>query len=49
MTAASGFFITHGVRGEPLYDSRYDPPVADAMTETYPHEQSEAGMVVHTE
>jgi len=42
-----GFFITRGVRGEALYDSRYDPLVADAIENAYPHMQEIAGLTVH--
>ena len=41
------FFITAGVRGEKLFDSRYNPAVADAMDAAYPVKRKLAGYTVH--
>jgi hypothetical protein len=41
------FFITDGVRGEPLFDSRYNPAVADAIDASYPEKRELAGYTLH--
>ena len=41
------FFITSGVRGERLFDSRYNPAVADAMDAAYPVKRPVAGYTLH--
>lgn len=42
-----GMFITVGERGNPLFDSRYSPAVADAIDTAYPLKQRIAGFIVH--
>ena len=41
------FFITDGVRGERLFDSRYNPAVADAIDAAYPKKSKLAGYTLH--
>ena len=41
------FFITAGARGERLFDSRYNPAVADAMDAAYPVKRKIAGYTLH--
>ena len=41
------FFITEGNRGEWLFDSRYNPAVADAMYAAYPVRREIAGYTIH--
>ncbi len=41
------FFVTVGVRGEELFDSRYNPAVADAMYAAYPVRREIAGYTIH--
>lgn len=40
-------FITVGKRGQRLFDSRYNPAVADAMDAAYPIKESAAGYTLH--
>ena len=40
-------FITVGRRGQRLFDSRYNPAVADAMDEAYPVKEILAGYTLH--
>jgi hypothetical protein len=40
-------FITVGTRGSRLFDSRYNPAVADAMDRAYPRLETMAGYTVH--
>jgi hypothetical protein len=40
------FFVTNGERGDPTFDSRYNPEVADALDDAYPRREYLAGMVV---
>lgn len=42
-----GFFITAGVRGEPLYDERYNRPVADAIDIAYPRRERHGALTLH--
>ena len=41
------FFITAGTRGQRLFDSRYNPAVADAMDSAYPVKRELAGYTLH--
>ena len=41
------FFITKGQRGERLFDSRYNAPVAQAIGAAYPRTELLAGYVIH--
>ena len=41
------FFVTAGVRGERLFDSRYNPAVADAIEAAYPVKREVAGYTLH--
>lgn len=41
------FFITFRERGEPTFDSRYNPAVADAIDRNYPVKQFLAGYTLH--
>ena len=41
------FFITDGSRGKRVFDSRYNPGVADAMDEAYPVKRRLAGYTLH--
>ena len=41
------FFVTEGVRGDPLFDDRYNPAIADAIDAAYPVKVKLAGMVLH--
>jgi hypothetical protein len=41
------FFVTDGGRGEPMFDSRYTPAVADAMDAAYPRQRRLAGYYLH--
>jgi hypothetical protein len=41
------FFVTSNKRGEPRFDQRYNPAVADAMDEAYPVKESLAGLLIH--
>lgn len=43
-----GFFITLGTRGNKLYDERYNPIVAQAMDDAYPHRERYGHLVVHS-
>jgi hypothetical protein len=42
-----GFFVTAGTRGQRLFDSRYNPAVADAIAAAYPVRRKLAGFTVH--
>lgn len=44
---AFAFFITVRERGDRLFDSRYNPAVADAMDAAYPVKRSLAGLTLH--
>lgn len=44
---AFAFFITNGVRGDRVFDSRYNPAVADAMDASYPEKRKLAGYTLH--
>lgn len=41
------FFVTVGARGEQLFDSRYNPAVADAIEAAYPVRREVAGYMLH--
>ncbi len=41
------FILTEGARGEPLFDSRYNPAVAQAIADAYPRHERRAGLVMH--
>jgi hypothetical protein len=41
------FFVTAGDRGQRLFDSRYNPAVADAIAAAYPIRRKLAGFTVH--
>ena len=41
------FFVTQGVRGDALFNQRYDGAVADAMDRAYPIRRDMAGLVLH--
>jgi hypothetical protein len=41
------FFITDAARGNPMFDSRYTPRVADAMDAAYPVQRRLAGYYLH--
>jgi hypothetical protein len=41
------FFVTSGERGDALFDTRYNPPVAAAIYEAYPRVVKMAGLTVH--
>ena len=41
------FILTDGERGERLFDSRYNPAVAQAIAEAYPRRERRAGLVMH--
>lgn len=41
------FFVTRGRRGSWLFDSRYNPVVADAMDQAYPRKVAYAGYILH--
>jgi hypothetical protein len=41
------FFVTAGGRGEALFDTRYNPPVAAAIYQAYPRIVKMAGLTVH--
>jgi hypothetical protein len=41
------FFVTAGTRGQRLFDSRYNPAVADAIAAAYPVRRKLAGFTVH--
>ncbi len=41
------FFVTQARRGDPLFDSRYNPLIADAIYQAYPRTQEVAGLIVH--
>jgi len=41
------FFITVGTRGDRLFESRYNPAVADAMDAAYPVKRKVAGYTLH--
>lgn len=41
------FFVTVGTRGQRLFDSRYNPAVADAMETAYPVRRELAGYTLH--
>ena len=41
------FFVTHGVRGEPVFDSRYNPRVAAAIEKNYPVKRTLGGYMIH--
>jgi len=40
------FFVTYGEPGEPIFDARYNPAVADAMIRAYPRRIDLAGFAV---
>lgn len=42
-----GFFITTGVRGQAIFDARYNPAVADAIDAHYPEKRMLAGYTLH--
>jgi hypothetical protein len=42
-----GFFVTQSERGDRLYDSRYNPVVADAIDAAYPRKEHVGGMTLH--
>ena len=42
-----GMFITEGDRGDPIYDSRYNPAVADAIATYYPREYRVDRFTIH--
>jgi hypothetical protein len=42
-----GMFITVGVRGDRLFDSRYNPSIATAIDDAYPVKEKIAGYTVH--
>lgn len=42
-----GLFITEGDRGDPVYDSRYNPAVADAIATAYPREYRVDRFTIH--
>jgi hypothetical protein len=42
-----GLFITEGDRGDPVYDSRYNPAVAGAITAAYPREYRVDRFTIH--
>ncbi|KAB1072727.1 hypothetical protein [Methylobacterium planeticum] len=44
---AFGFFATTGQRGDPLFDQRYNPPVAEAMDAAYPVKRQVGSLTVH--
>lgn len=41
------FFVTAGTRGQRLFDSRYNPAVADAIAAAYPVRRKLAGFTIH--
>jgi len=41
------FFVTAGTRGQRLFDSRYNPAVAEAVAAAYPVRRKLAGFTVH--
>lgn len=41
------FFVTVGERGDRLFDSRYNPAIADAMDAAYPARTIQAGFTIH--
>jgi hypothetical protein len=41
------FFVTAGTRGQRLFDSRYNPAVANAIEAAYPIRREMAGFTVH--
>jgi hypothetical protein len=41
------FFITEGVRGDPVFDSRYSVEAADALDIAYPRKLEIAGRTIH--
>jgi len=41
------FFVTAGARGQRLFDSRYNPAVADAIAAAYPVRRKLAGFTIH--
>jgi hypothetical protein len=42
-----GFFVTFNDRGSRVFDSRYDPAVAEAIHAAYPVERTIAGLILH--
>lgn len=42
-----GFFVTEGDRGDRIFDSRYNPPVAAAMKAAYPREERLGRFILH--
>ncbi|GJD94905.1 ArnT family glycosyltransferase [Methylobacterium iners] len=42
-----GFFVTLGRRGDPLFDERYNPPVAAAIDAAYPSKREIGGLTLH--
>ena len=42
-----GFFVTEGDKGDRIFDSRYNPPVAAAMKAAYPREERLGRFVLH--
>lgn len=41
------FFVTEDGRGSRVFDSRYNPAVADAMDAAYPRKKTIAGLLIH--
>jgi hypothetical protein len=41
------FFVTDGVRGERMFDSRYSPDVVGALYDAYPRKYRLAGLTLH--
>lgn len=46
-TGHFAFFVTVGTRGDRLFDSRYNPAVADAIDAAYPVKRKVAGYTLH--
>lgn len=42
-----GFFVTHGDRGDLIYDQRFTPVVADAIDAAYPRREIVGGLTLH--
>lgn len=42
-----GFFVTSGDKGDRVFDSRYDPAVADAIHIAYPIQRTVGGLILH--
>jgi hypothetical protein len=43
---AFAFFVTKAERGDPLFDDRYNPVVADALEAAYPRKRKVGGLIV---